>query len=219
MSVMSKSNNKDMEIEKVFDYNEKWIAELLEKDPDYFNNLSKGQSPQHLFIGCSDSRISVDSLLQADIGEVFVHRNIANLAPNNDFNFISALNYAVSHLKVKHIIVCGHYYCGGIKAALGHDDLGFLNPWLRNIMDIYRIHQEELDGIQDEQVRYNRLVELNVIEQCFNLCKTVDVQKAYKSREIYIHGWVFDIKTGKLINMNIDIHKMMREMNDIYRYD
>lgn len=126
-----------MKIEKVFDYNEKWIAEILDEDPDYFENLSKGQSPQHLFIGCSDSRISVDSLLQADIGEVFVHRNIANIAPNNDFNFISVLNYAVNHLKVKHIIVCGHYYCGGIKAALGHEDLGFLNPWLRNIMDIY----------------------------------------------------------------------------------
>lgn len=207
-----------MDIENVFKYNEEWIKDILKKDPEYFKNLSKGQSPECLFIGCSDSRISVDSLLKAEMGDVFVHRNIANIAPNNDFNFISALNYAVSHLKIKHIIVCGHYYCGGIKAAMGHEDLGFLNPWLRNVMDVYRLHQKELDDIEDEQARYNRLVEINVVEQCINICKTVDVQKAYQSREIYVHGWVFDIKTGKLLNMNMDIHNIMKNMNNVYKY-
>lgn len=206
-----------MVIENIFKHNEEWIKEKLAKDPDYFVNLSKGQSPECLFIGCSDSRISVDSLLKSDIGEVFVHRNIANIAPNNDFNFISALNYAVSHLEVKHIIVCGHYYCGGVAAAMESVDLGFLNPWLRNIRDIYRLHQDELDKIEDKQDRYNRLVEINVIEQCFNIAKTVDVQKAFKTREIHMHGWVFDIRTGKLINMNVDLPSIMKELESIYK--
>lgn len=148
-----------------------------------------------------------------------MHRNIANIAPNNDFNFISALSYAVSYLEVTHIIVCGHYNCGGVAAAMGTDDLGFLNPWLRNVRDVYRLHQEELDLIEDEQERYNRLVELNVIEQCNNICKTVDVQKAYSKRKIYVHGWVFDIRTGKLINLRMNIHKIMKAMSGIYKLE
>ncbi|MDD4515218.1 carbonic anhydrase, partial [Massilibacteroides sp.] len=169
------------------------------------------------FIGCSDSRISVEQLLQTDIGDVFVHRNIANLAPNNDFNFISALNYAVSHLKVKHIIVCGHYNCGGVSASMEIEDLGFLNPWIRNIRDVFRLHKEELESIKDKTERANRLIELNVIEQCVNIAKTVDVQKAYRSRRINLHGWVFDLHTGTLIDLKIDIDRIMRELDSIYR--
>lgn len=206
-----------MNVEAVFKHNEEWIKEKLSLDPEYFEKLSKGQSPDTLFISCSDSRISVDNLLKSDMGEVFVHRNVANIVANNDFNFISVLNYAVTHLKVKHVVVCGHYYCGGIRAAMGHEDLGFLNPWLRNVRDVYRLHREELDAIEDEDERYNRLVEVNVIEQCINVSKTVDVQKAYQSREIYVHGWVFDMRTGRLINLNIDIHNVMQEIERVYK--
>ncbi|NLI65031.1 MAG: carbonic anhydrase [Bacteroidales bacterium] len=170
-------------------------------------------------LGCSDSRISVDNLLKADMGEVFVHRNIANIAPNNDFNFITVINYALTHLEVKHVIVCGHYHCGGINAAMEHKDLGFLNPWLRNIRDIYRLHSEELDAIQNVVQRNNRLVEINVVEQCVNIAKTVDFQKAYKTREVYLHGWVFDLKTGKLIDMKIDTDLIMNKIERIYRMD
>lgn len=206
-----------MEIGNVFKHNEQWIKEKLSSDPHYFEKLSQGQSPDCLFISCSDSRISVDNLLKAEMGEVFVHRNIANIVPNNDFNFISVLNYAVSHLKVRHVIVCGHYYCNGILAAMGTQDLGFLNPWLRNVRDVYRLHQDELNAIEDEDLRYKRLVELNVIEQCVNVCKTVDVQKAYASREIYVHGWVFDMSTGRLIDQHMDIHQIMKGMEKIYK--
>lgn len=207
-----------MELMDIFRHNEDWRKRKLDKDPDYFKKLSRGQTPKFLFIGCSDSRISVDRLLNAEMGEVFVHRNIANIAPNNDFNFNSVLNYAVSHLQVKHIIVCGHYNCGGIAAAMEIVDLGLLNPWLRNVRDVYRLHQEELDAIEDQEERYNRLVELNVVEQCINIAKTTDVQKAYRSgRELSIHGWVFDIRTGKLIDLNIDLKRIMKELEDIYR--
>lgn len=208
-----------IDINDIFRFNRLWVQEKLTEDPNYFKNLSKGQSPEYFFIGCSDARISVDNILRTEIGEVFVHRNIANIVPNNDFNFISALNYAVSHLKVKHIIICGHYNCGGVKAAMGHEDLGFLNPWLRNVMDVYRLHQQELDGIEDEQERYNRLVELNVLEQCFNICKTVDVQKAHHNREIYIHGWILDIRTGQLIDLNVNIDLIMKGMNKVYKFE
>ncbi|MBC9797335.1 carbonic anhydrase [Sinomicrobium weinanense] len=205
-----------MELTKVFENNEKWIARKLEADPDYFKNLSKGQSPEILYIGCSDSRVTAEDLMGAQPGEVFVHRNIANMVTSIDLNVMSVLNYAVNHLKVKHVVVCGHYFCGGVKAAMQAEDLGILNPWLRNIRDVYRLHEKELNAIADETERYNRLVELNVQEQCINLIKTAAVQKAYKERGLKVHGWVFDIHSGKLIDLKIDFDSLLKDIMQIY---
>ena len=205
-----------MQIEKVFVNNEKWIAEKLAVDPEYFENLSKGQSPEILYIGCSDSRVTAEDLMGVQPGEAFIHRNIANMVISIDLNVMSVLNYAVRHLKVNHIVVCGHYFCGGVKAAMQSQDLGILNPWLRNIRDVYRLHKTELNAIADENDRYNRLVELNVQEQCINLLKTAAVQSAYKERGITVHGWVFDIKTGKLIDLKIDFEKELSGIMEIY---
>ena len=161
----------------IFENNKKWVEEKLGEDADFFKNLSKEQNPEYLYIGCSDSRVTTEELMGLKPGEVFVHRNIANLVNTLDLNAISTIQYAVEHLKVKHIIVCGHYDCGGIKAAMSPEDLGLLNPWLRNIRDIYRLHHIELDAITDEKERNNRLVELNVQEQCINVIKLACVQE------------------------------------------
>lgn len=205
-----------MEFEKIFKNNEKWIAEKLAVNPDYFKNLAKGQTPEFLYIGCSDSRVTAEDLMGANPGEVFIHRNIANMVISIDLNMMSVLNYAVRHLKVKHIIVCGHYECGGVKAAMTPADMGILNPWLRNIRDVYRLHQTELDSIDDASKRYNRLIELNVQEQCVNLIKTAAVQEAYKERGLTVQGWVFDIHTGKIIDLKIDFPKVLEGIMKIY---
>ncbi|HRG01494.1 MAG TPA: carbonic anhydrase [Bacteroidia bacterium] len=204
-------------IEKIFENNKTWIAEKLAIDENYFENLSKGQSPEFLYIGCSDSRVTAEDLMGVQPGEVFIHRNIANLVNNVDLNVMSVLNYAVRHLKVKHIVVCGHYNCGGVKAAMQPKDMGILNPWLRNIRDVYRTHKVELNAIENVDTRYNRLVELNVQEQCVNLIKTAAVQEAYNERGITVHGWVFDIHTGKLIDLNIDFPKILGDIMEIYK--
>ena len=206
-----------MNIEQIFANNKTWIAEKLKVDAEYFKNLSLGQSPEILYIGCSDSRVSAEELMGVKPGDVFVHRNIANMVPNTDLSAMSVINYSVSYLKVKHVVVCGHYYCNGVKAAMQSEDMGILNPWLRNIRDVYRIHRSELDIIADEDLRYKRLVELNVQEQCLNVLKTADVQKAYKERTLTVHGWVFDIKTGQLIDLKIDWDKILNEIMEIYR--
>jgi carbonic anhydrase len=206
-----------MNINQIFVNNREWITEKLKVNPEYFKNLSLGQSPEILYIGCSDSRVSTEELMGAKPGEVFVHRNIANMVPNTDLSVMSVINYAVSYLKVKHVVVCGHYYCNGVKAAMQSADMGLLNPWLRNIRDVYRIHRKELDAISDEDARYKRLVELNVQEQCVNVLKTADVQKAYKERTLTVHGWVFDIKTGQLIDLKIDFDKILSKIMEIYR--
>ncbi len=205
-----------MKLERVFENNEAWIAQKLELNPNYFSDLSKGQSPDILYIGCSDSRVSAEELMGLQPGEVFVHRNIANMVVNIDLNVMSVLNYAVNHLKVNHVVVCGHYFCGGVKAAMQPQDLGLLNPWLRNIRDVYRTHKKELNAIEDETEKYNRLVELNVEEQCINLIKTADVQKAFKERGLKVHGWVFDIHSGKLIDLHVDFDKIMHNIMEIY---
>jgi carbonic anhydrase len=209
--------NRYMNIQQIFANNERWIAERLNVDPEYFKNLSLGQSPEILYIGCSDSRVTAEELMGMKPGEVFVHRNIGNMVPNTDLNVMSVINYSVSYLKVKHVVVCGHYYCNGVKAAMQSADMGLLNPWLRNIRDVYRIHRSELDSIEEEDLRYKRLVELNVQEQCVNVLKTADVQKAYKERTLSVHGWVFDIKTGQLIDLQIDFDKILSEIMEIYR--
>jgi len=194
-----------MDVQRIFEKNRQWIAKKIETDERYFEKLSEGQNPALLYIGCSDSRVTAEGLMGAEPGEMFVHRNIANLVPNADLNVMSVINYAVNHLKVNHIVVCGHYYCGGVKAAMGTDDLGALNPWIDNIRDVYRLHEQELNEIGDEEKKYRRLVELNVQEQCVNLSNTTDVQNAQRERELKVHGWVFDIGTGKLIDLKPEL--------------
>ena len=204
-------------IEKIFADNKQWVADKLAISPTYFEELSKGQNPDFLYIGCSDSRVTAEDLMGVQPGEVFVHRNIANMVISIDLNVMSVLNYAVKHLKVNHIIVCGHYACGGVKAAMQSADLGILNPWLRNIRDVHRLHKEELNAITNEEERYDRLIELNVQEQCVNLIKTAAVQQAYKERGLQVHGWVFDIHTGKLIDLKIVFNKILRDIMEFYR--
>jgi carbonic anhydrase len=206
-----------MNIKQIFDNNKKWITEKLKVNEDYFRNLAQGQSPEILYIGCSDSRVSAEELMGLHPGEVFVHRNIANMVPNTDLSAMSVINYALSHLRVNHVIVCGHYYCAGVKAAMQSADLGILNPWLRNIRDVYRLHKQELDLIADIEARYKRLVELNVQEQCINIIKTSDLQFAYKERGVTVHGWVFDIQSGRLIDLQIDFDAIIDHIREIYR--
>ncbi|HAT65164.1 MAG TPA: carbonic anhydrase [Flavobacteriaceae bacterium] len=204
-------------IEQIFKNNQQWVAEKLNVDKNYFKNLSKGQNPDILYIGCSDSRVSAEELMGISPGDAFVHRNIANMVPNTDLSSMSVIDYAVLHLKVNHVVVCGHYYCGGVKAAMQSKDLGILNPWLRNIRDVYRTHRVELNAITDEEQRYKRLVELNVQEQCINVIKTAEVQRAYRNRGITVHGWVFDVHTGRLIDLKIDFPKVLENVMEIYR--
>lgn len=208
-----------MDLDKIFKDNKAWVANQLEMDADYFKNLSGGQDPNLLYIGCSDSRVTAEELLGAKPGDVFVHRNIANMVSNLDLSSMSVINYAVVHLKVQHIVVCGHYNCGGVKSAMASQDLGILNPWLRNIRDVFRIHQNELMAISDPEKQYDRLVELNVQEQCINVLKTAEVQQAVRKGELTIHGWVFDIRTGNLVDLEIDFNKLTEEIRKIYTLD
>lgn len=208
-----------MQVSEIFKNNEKWVTDKLALSPDYFKNLSRDQSPEFLYIGCSDSRVTAEELMGVEPGQAFIHRNIANMVISVDLNVLSVIHYAVTYLNVKHIVVCGHYNCGGVKAAMQAVDLGILNPWLRNIRDVYRIHREELNAISDEQARYDRLVELNVQEQCINVIKTADAQKAIRQRGLTIHGWVFDMRSGKLIDLKIDFRKILEHIMEIYRLE
>jgi carbonic anhydrase len=211
-----KAKNSEMNVEQIFKNNKNWIEQKLKVDGDYFKKLSVGQNPSFLYIGCSDSRVTAEELMGLAPGDVFVHRNIANMVPNTDLSSMSVITYAVTHLKVEHIVVCGHYYCNGVKAAMQSADLGILNPWLRNIRDVYRLHKKELDSIANEDAKYKRLVELNVQEQCINVIKTSDVQKAHKERKITVHGWVFDVHSGHLIDLKIDFDKILEGIMEIY---
>ncbi|MGJ8746009.1 carbonic anhydrase [Polaribacter sp.] len=208
-----------MNIKQIFKNNHNWVQNKLNLDPNYFNNLSKGQNPDILYIGCSDSRVTAEELMGVSPGEAFVHRNIANMVPNTDLSAMSVIDYAVLHLKVNHVVVCGHYYCGGVKAAMESKDLGILNPWLRNIRDVYRTHNDELREIKDEDQRYKRLVELNVQEQCINVIKTAEVQRAFRDRGLTVHGWVFDIHSGKIIDLKIDFSKILKDVMEIYHLE
>ena len=208
-----------MNIEQIFENNKAWVKEKLNVDEHYFENLAKGQSPEILYIGCSDSRVSAEEIMGISPGDAFVHRNIANMVPNTDLNVMSVIDYAVTHLKVNHVVVCGHYNCGGVKAAMQSADLGILNPWLRNIRDVYRIHSAELKDIEVEHDKYNRLVELNVQEQCVNVIKTSVVQKAYRERNLTVHGWVFDLSSGNIIDLKIDFPHILQKIMEIYRLD
>lgn len=203
----------------IFEHNRQWAEEQLRNDPHFFDKLSINQTPEYLYIGCSDSRVTAEDMMGMQPGEVFVHRNIANMVNAIDINVASVINYAVYHLNVKHIVVCGHYECGGVKSAMQAKDYGMLNPWLRCIRDVYRLHREELDEIEDEQERYDRLVELNVQEQCINVIKTADVQKANRDRGLKVYGWIFDLHTGKLIDLNIDFDTIIHDITEIYKIE
>lgn len=204
-------------IDLIFENNKQWIEEKLKISENYFKDLAVGQNPEFLYIGCSDSRVTAEDLMGVQPGEVFIHRNVANLVNNVDLSVMTVINYAIRHLKVNHVVVCGHYNCGGVKAAMQPKDLGILNPWLRSIRDVYRMHKDELNKIVDEEARYNRLVELNVQEQCVNLIKTAAVQEAHLERNLMVHGWVFDIHTGKLIDLKIDFPKILKNIMEIYK--
>lgn len=206
-----------MNFNKIFENNEKWIAEKLSHNPDYFKNLSKGQSPEFLYIGCSDSRVTAEDLMGLQPGEVFIHRNVANQVIPTDNNINAVIQYAVEHLKVKHIIICGHYECGGVKAALHPSDMGQLNSWLQTLRDVRRLHKTELASINDEQQLFDRLVELNVREQCMNVIKIDHVQRSwYKTGFPQVHGWVFNVRNGKLIDLGLKMEKEFMEIRAIY---
>jgi carbonic anhydrase len=205
--------------EKLLQENKLWAGGKVASDPDFFNRLSHLQTPEFLWIGCSDSRVPANEITGTQPGEIFVHRNIANMVVNTDSNVLSVLEYAVNHLKVKHIIVCGHYGCGGIKAAMSnHDYKQVLNMWLRNIKDVYRLHREELDAINDFDQRADRLCELNVKEQVMDLAKTSIVQRAWKHEQRpHLHGWVYGLKDG-LINPIFEM-PAGTHIDPLYEYD
>ena len=208
-----------MNVKQIFENNRNWIAKKLQSDDHYFEKLAKKQKPEFLYIGCSDSRVSTEELMGLQPGQVFVHRNIANMVPNTDLNSMSVINYAVTILKVNHIVVCGHYDCSGVRAAMQQADLGVLNPWLRNIRDMYRIHRKERNAITNDGEKYKRLVELNVQEQCINVIKTAEVQRANRQRNLKVYGWVFDVHTGKLIDLNIDFDAIFNDITKIYKIE
>jgi carbonic anhydrase len=183
--------------EKLLLENKAWAKEQVQIDPEFFSRLSHIQTPEFLWIGCSDSRVPADKITGTQPGEIFVHRNIANMVVHTDINLLSVLEYAVEVLKVKHIIVCGHYGCGGVKAAMGNKSLGIINKWLRNIKDVYRIHRDEIDKIENAEARTNKLIEYHVMEQIMNLAKTSIVQKAWKNdQRPHLHGWVYGLNDG-----------------------
>ncbi len=206
-----------MDFNTIFENNKKWVSEKLSINPKYFENLASGQSPEFLYIGCSDSRVTAEDLMGVQPGEVFIHRNIANQVIPIDSNVNAVVQYAVEYLKVKHIIVCGHYECGGIKAALNPSDMGQLNSWLQTLRDVYRIHRRELDEIDNVQKKFDRMVELNVKEQCMNIIKIDHVQRAwYKTGFPKIHGWVFDVRTGSIIDLQLKMEQEFSVIRSIY---
>ncbi len=204
--------------ERLLAGNRKWAAEKLKENPNYFKGLTLGQNPEYLWIGCSDSRVPANEITGTKSGQIFVHRNIANVVVHTDMNLLSVLYYAVEVLHVKHVIVCGHYGCGGVIAAISNTDNGFVNNWLRNIKEVYEKHRIELEAIVDNKERENRLVELNVMEQVHNLAKTRIVQRAWKHGGLQIHGWVYGFDNGLIKDLNV----MMDEISDlepIFRYE
>lgn len=198
--------------------NKKWVANQLKSDPDFFTDLSHGQTPEYLWIGCSDSRVPANAITGTKPGEMFVHRNIANMVVHSDMNLLSVLSYAVEVLKVKHIIVCGHYGCGGVLAAMGNKQYGLIDNWLRHIKDVYRIHHTQLDAIKDKKERANKFVELNVKEQVLDLGKTSIVQNAWIQKQpLHLHGWVYDIHDGIINDLGATI-RGTKDLHSIYRF-
>ncbi|MCA9562078.1 MAG: carbonic anhydrase [Myxococcales bacterium] len=206
--------------QRIFENNRAWVREYLEDDPDYFNRLAQGQNPEFLFIGCSDSRVPLTDVMGLEPGSAFIHRNVANVVPNTDMNAHSVIQYAVDVLEVDYIVVCGHYGCGGVEAAMRSEDRGLLNGWLREVRDVYRLHADTLDAIESPTERYRRLVELNVQEQAINIAKTSWVQKHWLRRGApTVHGWVFDIASGELNDLNLPFEEIMEKIRGVYRLD
>lgn len=204
---------------RLLENNKKWVAGKLAKDPNYFKKLSVGQQPPVLWIGCADSRVPANEIIGAEPGEVFVHRNIANMVVHSDMNMLSVLDYAVNVLQVKHVIVCGHYGCGGVQTAMTNKHVGLIDNWIRHIKDVYRLHRTELDAILDEKERFNRFVELNVVEQVLDLGKTSIVQAAWeRGQQIHIHGWVYDIHDGMIKDLHVTL-KDNDTLSDVYKLD
>ena len=204
--------------EKLLLENKAWAKEMVDIDPEYFDRLAHLQTPEFLWIGCSDSRVPANEVTGTQPGEIFVHRNIANLVVNTDINMLSVLQYAVEVLKVKHVIVCGHYGCGGVKAAMNQHHYGIINHWLKNIKDIYRFHRDEIDALKTEEARADRLTELNVQEQVFNLSKTSIIQKAWKyDKRPHLHGWVYGLKDGIL--RSVSELAPGTHVDELYEYD
>lgn len=204
--------------DKIFTNNKQWVQNKLDQDPEYFKKLSLGQKPPILWIGCSDSRVPANEITGTQPGEIFVHRNIANMVIHTDMSMLSVLDYAVNVLKVKHIIVCGHYGCGGVLAAMDNQEVGLIDNWLRHIKDVYRLHKEELDAISDHEQKMRRMVEINVEEQVFDLVKTSIVQKAWrKEQPLYVHGLVYDVANGILKNLDVSVHNNAH-LDTVYKF-
>ncbi len=204
---------------QLLDNNKKWVAGKLAQDPDYFTKLARGQKPPVLWIGCADSRVPANEIIGAEPGEVFVHRNIANMVVHSDMNMLSVLDYAVNVLQVKHIIVCGHYGCGGVQTAMTNKHVGLIDNWVRHIKDVYRLHRPELDAITDEAARFDRFVELNVFEQVLDLGKTSIVQAAWeRGQEVLVHGWVYAIQDGMIRDLKVTL-KDNQTLCDVYKLD
>lgn len=204
---------------RLLENNKTWAAEKKNVDPSFFDKLAKGQSPEYLWIGCSDSRVPANEITGTLPGEIFVHRNIANMVVHTDMNMLSVLSYAVEVLKVKHIIVCGHYGCGGVIAAMGNKQFGLIDNWLRHIKDVYRFYFAELDAIKDEELRARRFVELNVIEQVCDLGKTTIVQNAWARKQpLHIHGWAYDIKDGIIKDLNTTF-TCLKDLHSVYQFE
>ena len=204
-------------LEVLFQNNQSWVASKISKDPNYFRHMAEAQDPQYLWIGCSDSRVPANEIVGLEPGGLFVHRNVANLFPHTDFNCLSVLEYGVDLLKIQHVIVCGHYGCNGVKAAMEDHQLGLVDNWLRNIRDVYARFKEELETINDQTERYARLVELNVMQQVLNVCHTTIVQGAWaRGQPLWIHGWVYDLATGTLKDLDCCVSSI-DQVERIYR--
>jgi len=204
---------------QLLENNKNWVAKQLAIDPVYFDKLANSQNPDYLWIGCSDSRVPANQITGTLPGDIFVHRNIANLVVHSDMNMLSVLSYAVEVLKVKHIIVCGHYGCGGVLAAMENKQFGLIDNWLRHIKDVYRYHHKELDAIEDKTQRAKRFVEVNVIEQVHDLCKTSIVQNAWKNNQpLHVHGWVYDIQDGIIKDLNVNF-TCTKDLHKVYHLD
>lgn len=204
---------------QLIENNKEWVAKQLDKDPHFFTKLSKGQEPPLLWIGCSDSRVPANEIIGAPPGEVFVHRNIANMVIHTDMSMLSVLDYAINVLRVKHVIVCGHYGCGGVQAALTNKHFGLIDNWIRHIKDVYRFHHKELNKITDEKEKFDRFVELNVKEQVLDLAKTSILQNAWETgQHVHLHGWVYDIKDGFVKDLEITL-KDNNSLSEVYKLD
>lgn len=202
---------------QLIENNKKWVESKLELDPQFFEKLANGQQPPVLWIGCADSRVPANEIIGAVPGEVFVHRNIANMVIHSDMNMLSVLDYAVNALKVKHVIVCGHYGCGGVNAAMGNQSIGLIDNWIRHIKAVYRLHKKELDAIEDREKRFDRFVEINVVEQVYDLAKTSIVQGAWgKNQDLTLHGWVYGVGSGIIKDLGVNVSNES-QLDEVYQ--